>query len=72
MGTQLSTSEDILQAIYQQMVILNKNVNSFNLRLDAIEKEILNIKGAFVDGDITRHRNWHSKKEGGVLSRWLS
>ena len=72
MSGTLSTSEDILQAIYQQMVLLNRNVNSFNTRLDTIENEIVDIKSAFVDGDVHRHRNWHNKKESGVLKRWLT
>lgn len=71
MSAHLSTSEDILQAIYHQMVLLNRNVNIFNVRLDAIESEIATIKTAFVDNDLERHRKWHYKKESGLMKRWM-
>lgn len=68
---QLESSTDILSAIYNQMVILNKNINVFNKRLDDVERDVASIKGAFVDGEYASHRNWHTQNTRKGFFKWL-
>ena len=70
------STEILLIQILQHVNDLHNDLGEFAKRIDNIEKDVKDIKGsfdklldeAFVDRDLTGHKNWHQNNKGGFFS----